>query len=114
VILDMPEEDNLSIFLGIPFLNTAGDVINCNEIKVTFHVKGKEHAIHFLKKNSIELPKKSVNAIEPKVLKIGKFEIPIPPPKPKYKILMFGTIPIHYEVPEISFIIIELLFSTLS
>jgi hypothetical protein len=32
-------------------------------------------------------------------LKFGRFEIPIPPPKPKYQILMVGTIPIHYEVP---------------
>jgi hypothetical protein len=87
------------LFVGRPFLNTAGAVINCIETKVTFHVKGKEHTIHFPKKNSIELPKKSINAIEPKFLKNLRFQIPIPPPKPKYQILMVGTIPIRYEVP---------------
>jgi hypothetical protein len=40
-----------------------------------------------------------INATEPRVLKIGIFEIPIPPPKTKYQILMVGTISIHYEVP---------------
>jgi hypothetical protein len=88
VILEMPEDDNLSIIHCRPFLNIAGVVINYTESKVTFHVKGKEHTIHFPKKNSIELPKKSVNVIEPKFLKIGRFEIPILPPKPKYQILM--------------------------
>ena len=28
VVLEMPEDDNLSIILGRPFLNTAGAVIN--------------------------------------------------------------------------------------
>jgi hypothetical protein len=74
-------------------------VINCTESNFTFHVKGKEHTIHFPKKNSVELAKKSVNAIKPRVLKIGRFEIPIPPPTPKYQTLMVGTIPIHYEAP---------------
>ena len=31
VILDMPEDDNMSIILGRPFLNTAGAVIDCNK-----------------------------------------------------------------------------------
>ena len=39
VILEMPENDNLSIILGRPFLNTAGGVINCTKNKVTFNVK---------------------------------------------------------------------------
>ena len=39
VILDMPEDDNLSIILGRPFLNTTGAVINCTGSKVTFNVK---------------------------------------------------------------------------
>jgi hypothetical protein len=30
VVLEMPEDDNMSIILGRPFLNTAGAVINCN------------------------------------------------------------------------------------
>ena len=31
----MPEDDNMSIILGRPFLNTAGAVIDCNKSKVT-------------------------------------------------------------------------------
>jgi hypothetical protein len=100
VILEMPEDDNLSNILGRPFLNIAGAVINCTEeSNVTFHVKGNEHTIHFPKKISIDLSKKSVHVIEPKFLKIVRFEISIPPLEPKYQILMVGTIPIRYEVP---------------
>ena len=36
VILEMPEDGNMSIILGRPFLNTAGAVIDCNKSKVTF------------------------------------------------------------------------------
>ena len=36
VILDMPEDDNMSIILGRPFLNTAGAIIDWNKSKVTF------------------------------------------------------------------------------
>ena len=38
VILDMPEDDNMSIILGRAFLNTVGVVIDCNKSKVNFHV----------------------------------------------------------------------------
>ena len=31
VILDIPEDDSMSIILGRPFLNTAGDVIDCTK-----------------------------------------------------------------------------------
>ncbi|KAK1632089.1 hypothetical protein QYE76_006404 [Lolium multiflorum] len=31
VVLEMPEDDNMSIILGRPFLNTAGAVIDCNK-----------------------------------------------------------------------------------
>ena len=40
VILEMPEDDNMSIILGRTFLNTAGAVIDCNKSKVTFHTNG--------------------------------------------------------------------------
>ena len=50
VILEMPEDNNMSIILGRPFLNTAGAVIDCNKSKVTFHINGNEHMVHFLKK----------------------------------------------------------------
>ena len=38
VILDIPEDDSMSIILGRPFLNTAGTVIDCTNDNVTFHV----------------------------------------------------------------------------
>ncbi|KAI4983771.1 hypothetical protein ZWY2020_025637 [Hordeum vulgare] len=50
VILDIPEDDAMSIILGRPFLNTAGAVIDCNKGNVTFHVNGNEHTMHFPKK----------------------------------------------------------------
>jgi hypothetical protein len=34
VVLEMSEDDNMSIILGRPFLNTAGVVIDCNQGKV--------------------------------------------------------------------------------
>ena len=50
VILEMPEDNNMSIILGRPFLNTARDVIDCNKSKITFHINGNEHMVHFPKK----------------------------------------------------------------
>ena len=50
VILDIPEDDGMSIILGRPFLNTAGAFIDCSKGNVTFHVNGNEHTMHFLKK----------------------------------------------------------------
>jgi hypothetical protein len=47
VVLEMPEDDNMSIILGRPFLNTAGAVIDCNQGKVTFNVNDKEHMVYF-------------------------------------------------------------------
>src|SRR3990170_8914220 len=38
VILDMPEDDNMSVILSRLFLNIAGAITNCNKSKVTFHV----------------------------------------------------------------------------
>ena len=52
VILEMPEDDNMSIIHGRPFLNTAGAVIDCNKSKVTFHINGNEHTVHFRRNNS--------------------------------------------------------------
>src|SRR6266511_3149540 len=61
VILDMPEDDNMSIILGRPFLNTVGDVIDCNKSKVTFHVNGNEHTVDFPKK---QFQVNGINVIE--------------------------------------------------
>jgi hypothetical protein len=98
VILEMPEDENLSIILGRPFLNTAGAIINCTESKVTFNVKGKEHTIYFPKKDHVPAMKKSVNSIQMNTFMIGSFEFALPSLEPKYSTLMIGTIPIEYEV----------------
>ena len=67
VILEMPEDDNMSIILGRPFLNTAGAVIDCNKSKVTFHINGNEHTVHFPKKqfqvNGINVIEKSLTIL---------------------------------------------------
>ncbi|KAK1664893.1 hypothetical protein QYE76_053052 [Lolium multiflorum] len=47
---EMPEDDNMSIILGRPFLNTAGAVIDCNKGMVTFNVDDKEHTVYFPKR----------------------------------------------------------------
>jgi hypothetical protein len=47
VVLEIPEDDNMSIILGRPFLNTAGAVINYNQGKVTFNVNDKEYTVYF-------------------------------------------------------------------
>jgi hypothetical protein len=98
VILEMPEDDNLSIILGRPFLNTTGAVIDCTKSKVTFKVEGKEHTIHFSKKSIQEPQMTKVNSVGVQVLMVGTVVIPITPPPPKYKTLMIGSIPIKYEV----------------
>jgi hypothetical protein len=102
VILEMPDDDDLSIILGRPFLNTAGAIIVCTNSKVTFNVEGKEHTIYFPKKSTQETPmvevKSVVNSSEVQVLMVGTIAIPIPPPPPKYEIIMIGSIPIKYEV----------------
>ena len=39
VILEMPEDDNMSIILGRPFLNTTGAFIDCNKSNVMIAIK---------------------------------------------------------------------------
>ena len=96
VILEMPEDDNMSIILGRPFLNTAGAVIDCNKSKVTFHINGNEHTVHFPKKqfqvNGINVIKKSPT------ITIGSFHLPLPTVKKKYEMLIVGDIHIPIEV----------------
>ena len=94
----MPEDDNISIILGIPFFNTVGAVIDCTKSKVTFKVEGKEHTIYFPKKPTQELPTTKVNSVNVMNLIVASIEIPIPHPIPKYDILMIGSIPIKYKV----------------
>ena len=96
VILDIPEDDSMSIILGRPFLNTAGAVIDCNKGNITFHVNGSEHTVHFPRKQS---QVHSINSIEkvPTII-FGDFEFPLPTVKKKYDILIVGDFHIPVEV----------------
>ena len=65
---------------------------------MTFNVKGNEHTIYFPKKKVVTMISQSVNSIKRNTLIVVSFEIILPPPEPKYAIVMVGTIPIKYEV----------------
>ena len=80
VVLEMPEDDNMWIILGRPFLNTAGAVIDCNQGKVVFNVNDKDHTVYFLKKTDKTYGLNSIINIE--TIQIGQIHVPIPkPPK---------------------------------
>ena len=96
VILDIPEDDGMSIILGRPFLNTAGAVIDCNKGNVTFHGNGNEHTVHFPRKQSQVHSINSIGKV-PTII-IGGFEFPLPTVKKKYDILIVGNFHIHVEV----------------
>ena len=88
VILDIPEDDNMSIILGRPFLNTAGAVIDCTKGNVTFHVNGNEHTVHFPKKQP---QVHSINSIRKvSTITIGGFEFPLPTVKKSMIFLLLG------------------------
>ena len=98
VILEMPEDDNMQIILGRPFLNIAGAVIDCNKSKVTFHINGNEHTVHFPKK---QFQVNGINVIEKSpTITIGSFEIPVPTVKSKYEMLIVGEMHIPIEVTQ--------------
>ena len=77
-------------------MNTAGAVIDCNKSKVTFHINGNEHTVHFPKKqfqvNGIHIIEKALT------ITIGSFQIPIPTVKKKYDIHTVGDMHIPVEV----------------
>ena len=88
VILEMPEDDNMSIILGRPFLNTARVVIDCNKSKVTFHINGNEHMVHFTKK---QFQVNGINVIEKSpIITIGSFRSLCLVPKRNMKYLLVG------------------------
>ena len=88
VILEMAEDDNMSIILGRPFLNTAGAVIDCNKSKVTFHINGNEHTVHFPKK---QFQVNGINVIEKSpTITIGSFNYLYLPSKINMKYLLLG------------------------
>ena len=73
VKLEMPEDDNMSIILGRPFLNTAEAVIDWNKSKVTFHINSNEHTVHFPKK---QFQVNGINVIEKSLtITIGSFQL---------------------------------------
>ena len=95
-ILEMPEDNNMSIILGRPFLNTAGAIIDCNKSKVTFHINGNEHTVHFPKK---QFQVNGINVIEKSpTITIGSFQIRLPTAKKKYEMLIVGEMHIPIEV----------------
>jgi hypothetical protein len=95
VILEMPEDDNMSIILGRPFLNTAGAIIDCNKSKVTFYINGNEHMVHFPKK---QFHVNGINVIEKSpTITIGSFQLPLSTVKKKYEMLIVGEIHIPVE-----------------
>ena len=86
----------MSIILGRPFLNTAVAVIDCNKSKVTFHINGNEHTVHFPKK---QFQVNGINVIEKSpTITIGSFQIPLPTVKKKYEMLNVGDVHIPVEV----------------
>ena len=92
----MPEDDNMSIILGRPFLNIAGAFIDCNKSKVTFHINGNEHTVHFPKK---QFQVNGINVIEKSpTITIGSFQIPLATTKKKYDILIVWYMHIPVEV----------------
>jgi hypothetical protein len=96
VVLEMPEDANMSIILGRPFLNTPGAVIDCNQGEVTFNVNDKEHTIYFPKKIDKKYGLNSIKNIE--TIKVGEIYCLRPMPQEEYEIIMIGTIPIRVEV----------------
>jgi hypothetical protein len=92
----MHEDDNMSIILGRPFLNTAGAVIDCNLGKVTFNVNDKEHTVYFPKKIDRKYGINSIKNI--KTIKVGEIYYSRLKPKEEYEIVMVGTMPIKVDV----------------
>src|ERR1041385_3484391 len=74
VVLDMPEDGSMSIILGRPFLSTAGAIIDCNKLKVTFNVDDKDHTVYFSKIDK----RHGLNSIENiETVKIGEWDCPL-------------------------------------
>jgi hypothetical protein len=96
IVLEMPEDDNMSIIVGRPFLNTTWSVIDCNQGKETFNVNDKEHTVYSPKKIDKKYGLNSIKNIE--TIKVGEIYCPMPMPQEEYEIIMIGTIPIRVEV----------------
>jgi hypothetical protein len=96
VVLEMPEDDNMSIILGRPFLNTASAVINYNQGKVTFNVNDKEYTVYFPMKIDRKNALNFIKNVE--TMRVGQIICSERKTKEEYKIVMIGTMPIKVEV----------------
>jgi hypothetical protein len=92
----MHEDDNMSIILGRPFLNTAGVVIDCNKGMVTFNVDDKEHTVYFPKRIDKVCGVNTISNV--RTIKIRTIDCPIYEPKEVYQSLMIGSISIQFKV----------------
>jgi hypothetical protein len=88
VVVEMPEDDNMSIIIGRPFLNTAGAIIDCNQGKVTFNVNDKECIVYFPKKIDRKYGLNSIKNIE--TIKVGDIICSRLKPKKNIKLLWLG------------------------
>ncbi|KAK1627618.1 hypothetical protein QYE76_001933 [Lolium multiflorum] len=95
VVLEMPEDDNMSIILGRPFLNTAGAVIDCNKGKVTFNVDDKEHTVYFPKRIEKACGVNTISHV--RTIKVGTIDCPIYELKEEYQTLVIGSISIQFK-----------------
>lgn len=96
VVLDMPEDENLSIILGRPFLNTAGAVIDFNKGKITINVGEKEYTVYFPMKTDRNSGLNSISNIG--IIKVGEINCPIRVHHKEYQPIMVGTIALKVEV----------------
>jgi hypothetical protein len=95
-VLEMPKDDNISVILGRPFLNTTGAVINYNQGKVTFNVNDKEYTVYFPKKIDRKNALNSIKHVE--TIRVGQIICSEQKPNEECKIVMIGTMPIKVEV----------------
>ena len=88
----------MQIILGRLFSNTVWAFIDCYKSKVTFHINGNEHTVHFLKK---QFQVNGINVIEKTpTITIGSFQLPLPTVKKKYETLIIGQMHIPVEVTQ--------------
>ena len=79
-----------------PFLILQGLLSIAIKSKVTFHINGNEHTVHFPKK---QFQVNGINVIEKSLtITIGSFQLPLPTGKKKYDMLIVGDIHIPVEV----------------
>ena len=96
VVLQMPEDDNMSIILGRPFLNTARVVIDCNQGKFTYNSNDKEHTFYFPKNMDKIFVVNTISNLRD--IKVGSIDCPIYDHQERYQNIMIGSISIQFKV----------------